>query len=109
MGKRREEEADDGIRTHDLLHGKRALGVAPRVAESAWLSRILCVGRRVEGPRDSWRFPPMSGDLGMGWLLVPIRVGVVCASATVAAAQQLHGAVVANVVRQAFLDRGILN
>jgi hypothetical protein len=40
---------------------------------------------------------------------VPIRVGVVFASATVAAAQQLDGAVVANVVRQAFLDRDILN
>jgi hypothetical protein len=85
------------------------VGAARRVAESAWLSRILYVGHRVEAPRDSWRFPPMSSDLGVAWLLVPIRVGVGSASATVAAAQQLHGAVVANVVRQAFLDRGILN
>src|SRR4051794_31771155 len=59
-----------------------------RVAESAWLSRILCVGRRVEAPRDSWRFPPVSGDLGIGWLLVPIRADVVSASAMVAAAQR---------------------
>jgi hypothetical protein len=33
-------EADDGTRTHDLLHGKRVVGPGPMHVWHAWLSRF---------------------------------------------------------------------
>ena len=59
-------EADDGTRTHDLLHGKRVARRAWRGLRTAWLSgksRSRAVGRQCLYHR---RLPAIPPDLGTG-------------------------------------------
>ena len=62
---------DDGIRTHDLLHGKRVVGSGLRAAEGLWLSGIRPLAAAFYLCTDCRRSQPIVGGLGTRKGLVP--------------------------------------
>jgi hypothetical protein len=67
-----EERADDGTRTHGLLHGKRVVGSGVKVAEAVRLSGNWRPGAHGGRLRDHARLQATPGALGTRASSVPI-------------------------------------
>jgi hypothetical protein len=66
--------ADDGIRTHDLLHGKRVAGLAPIRGQGAWLSGSQPPRRFAPSLAYRRRFQAIPCGLGTEPLLCPFQL-----------------------------------
>ena len=72
-----EEEADDGIRTHDLLHGKRVVGRPARAPNTAWLQGFRCPRSSLWAFLNSRHLRTIRAGLDTAAGFVPVRTSVI--------------------------------